>query len=189
MQAKNTAECNMKKYLTLLLLLLLASIAVYSQSIGVTVIAAPVGANVTMNSYVWNITLANDGVTSYLNDYQGIMTVKSGSSVNYRVDFSSQNTWIREAGFFLSNSLLCLCDTADHWAYRYYWHTCHNAGLCPAYQHPEHPVQQENAYRRYPVLRWIQDHCDSRGILRVGSIYRQYEHHIYRALATIPNQP
>jgi len=85
------AECNMKKYLTLLLLLSLASIAVYSQSIGVTVIAVPVGANVTMDSYVWNITLANDGVTSYQNDHQGIMTVKSGSSANYRVDFSSQN--------------------------------------------------------------------------------------------------
>ena len=81
----------MKKYLTLLLLLPLASIALYSQSIGVTVIATPVGANITMNSYVWNITLANDGVTSYLNDQQGIMTVKSGSSANYRVDFSSQN--------------------------------------------------------------------------------------------------
>ncbi len=81
----------MKKYITLLLLLPLVSMALYSQSIGVTVIAAPVGANVTMNSYVWNITLANDGATSYQNDQQGIMTVKSGSSANYRVDFSSQN--------------------------------------------------------------------------------------------------
>ncbi len=82
---------NMKKYITLLLLLPLVSVALYAQSIEVRVVVAPVGANVTMNSYVWNITLANDGATSYQNNQQGIMTVRSGSNANYRVDFSSEN--------------------------------------------------------------------------------------------------
>lgn len=111
MQAKNTAECNMKKYLTLLLLLLLASIAVYSQSIGVTVIAAPVGGSLSLDSYVWNIAFANDGVTSYLNDQQSIMTIKSGTKKNFHVDFSSQNLGYVKQGsnqipYFLKATLI-----------------------------------------------------------------------------------
>lgn len=82
----------MKKLAIVLLLLTLAYAPIFAQAnLGVTVIAWPVGANVSFNAYLWNITLPNDGVTSYQNDQQGIMTVKSGSSTNYQVNFSSQN--------------------------------------------------------------------------------------------------
>jgi hypothetical protein len=81
----------MKKYVALLSFLILTSVTIFAQSIDVKVVVAPVGANITMNSYVWDIAFANDGTTSYQNDQQGILTVKSGSSKNFHVYFSSDN--------------------------------------------------------------------------------------------------
>mgnify|MGYP001198616202 CR=1 FL=1 len=61
-------------------------------AIGITVIVAPPpGAAITMDSYLWNISFANDGNSTYQNDHQGTMTIKSGSTRIYHVDFSSQN--------------------------------------------------------------------------------------------------
>jgi len=74
------------------LILFLLSISLYAQtSIGVTVIAAPVGGSLTLDSYVWNIAFANDGTTIYQNDQQATVTVKSGNKKNFRIDFASQN--------------------------------------------------------------------------------------------------
>jgi hypothetical protein len=82
----------MKKYLASLFFACLANVAIFAQTnIDVKVVVAPVGANITMNSYVWDIAFTNDGATSYQNDRQGIMTVKSGSSRNFHVYFSSDN--------------------------------------------------------------------------------------------------
>jgi len=82
----------MKKYVALVLLLLLTSIsAIAQQSINVKATVLPVGANITLNSYLWNIAFPNDGATPYQNDQQGIMTVKSGSTWLFHVDFSSEH--------------------------------------------------------------------------------------------------
>lgn len=82
----------MKKYVVLLLLLILTRTSIFAQtSIGITVVAAPVGAALTLDSYVWDISFANDGTTTYQNDHQGIATVKSGSAKNFHIYFSSQN--------------------------------------------------------------------------------------------------
>jgi hypothetical protein len=82
----------MKKYVALLSFLILTSIPVFAQqSINIKAIVAPVGANITMDSYLWNIALANDGTISYQNDQQGVMTVKSGSTWLFHIDFSSEH--------------------------------------------------------------------------------------------------
>lgn len=81
----------MKKYVALLSFLILTSVTIFAQSIDVKVVVAPVGANITMNSYVWDIAFANDGTTSYQNDQQGVMTVKSGSTWLFHIDFSSEH--------------------------------------------------------------------------------------------------
>ncbi|GAB6275784.1 MAG: hypothetical protein SAMD01599839_03240 [Rectinema sp.] len=82
----------MKKYVALLSFLILTSVTIFAQqSINIKAIVAPVGANITMNSYLWNIALANDGTTSYQNDQQGVMTVKSGSTWLFHIDFSSEH--------------------------------------------------------------------------------------------------
>lgn len=90
MQVKNTAECKMKKCCALLWFLSLANIVMQAQSIAVTVIAEPVGGNISLDSYVWDIAFANDG-TAYQNDTQATLTIKSGTKKNFHVDFSSQN--------------------------------------------------------------------------------------------------
>ncbi len=77
--------------LSLLLLLTMRGLAFAQTSLGITVIAAPVGAALSLNSYVWTIAFANDGTTVYQNDQQGTATVKSGTAKNFRIDFSSQN--------------------------------------------------------------------------------------------------
>ena len=82
----------MKKWIVLLFMLSMLLRLNADAGIAITVIVAPPpGAAVTMDSYLWNLTLANDGITTYQNDQQGTMTIKSGSTRIYHVDFSSQN--------------------------------------------------------------------------------------------------
>jgi len=91
----------MKKYVALLSLLVLTGVSVFAQqSINVKAIVAPVGANITMDSYLWNIAFPNDGVTPYQNDRQGIMTVKSGSTWLFHIDFSSEHLGYVKQGSF-----------------------------------------------------------------------------------------
>ncbi len=82
----------MKKWIVLLFMLSMLLRLNADAGIAITVIVAPPpGAAVTMDSYLWNLTLANDGITTYQNDQQGTMTIKSSNVKNYRIDFSSQN--------------------------------------------------------------------------------------------------
>ena len=82
----------MKKWIALLLILYMILKLNAQTEIAITVIVAPApGATITMDSYLWNTLLANDGITTYQNDHQGTMTIKSSAFKNYRVDFSSQN--------------------------------------------------------------------------------------------------
>ncbi len=83
----------MKKYVALLSLLFTPVLCLFAQqqSINIKAIVAPVGAKITLDSYLWNIALPNDGATPYQNDRQGIMTVKSGSTWLFHIDFSSEH--------------------------------------------------------------------------------------------------
>ena len=91
----------MKKCLSLVPIILFFGFNIYAQAnINVTVIVAPVGAAITMNSYVWEISFPNDGTNSYQNDNQGIMTIKSGTSGHYRVDFTSQSSGYIKQGTY-----------------------------------------------------------------------------------------
>lgn len=82
----------MKKWIVLLFILSMILKLNAQTGIAITVIVAPApGAAITMDSQLWNILLANDGITTYQNDHQGTMTIKSSAVKNYRVDFSSQN--------------------------------------------------------------------------------------------------
>jgi hypothetical protein len=90
----------MKKYVLSFSFLIFTFVAFAQQSINIKAIVAPVGANITMDSYVWNIPLLNDGSTSYQNDRQGIMTVKSGSTWFFHIDFSSEHLGYVARGSF-----------------------------------------------------------------------------------------
>ena len=82
----------MKKWIVVVFALLIIFKLNAQASIGITVIVAPPpGAAITMDSYLWGISFANDGSTTYQNDHQGTMTIRSGSTWFYHVDFSSQN--------------------------------------------------------------------------------------------------
>ena len=82
----------MKKWIVLLFILSMILKLNAQTGIAITVIVAPApGAAITMDSQLWNILLANDGITTYQNDHQGTMTIKSSAFKNYRVDFLSQN--------------------------------------------------------------------------------------------------
>ena len=82
----------MKKWVLLVFALSMILKLNAQASIGITVVVAPPpGASITMDSYIWEISFANDGVTTYQNDNQGTMTIRSSNRKNFRVDFSSQN--------------------------------------------------------------------------------------------------
>ena len=82
----------MKKWIVLLFVLSMILKLDAQTGIAITVIVAPPpGAAITLDSYLWNISLANDGITTYQNDQQGTMTIKSSAAKNFRVDFASQN--------------------------------------------------------------------------------------------------
>ena len=82
----------MKKWVVVVFALFMILKLNAQASIGITVVVAPPpGASITMDSYIWDILFANDGVTTYQNDNQGTMTIRSSNRKNFRVDFSSQN--------------------------------------------------------------------------------------------------
>ncbi|HNV36815.1 MAG TPA: hypothetical protein PLO10_03145 [Rectinema sp.] len=82
----------MKKWVVVVFALFMILKLNAQASIGITVVVAPPpGASITMDSYIWDILFANDGVTTYQNDNQGTMTIRSSDRKNFRVDFSSQN--------------------------------------------------------------------------------------------------
>jgi len=82
----------MKKWIVLLFILSMILKLNAQAGIAITVIVAPPpGASIIVDSHLWDISLVNDGSTSYQNDNQGTMTIRSGSTWFYHVDFSSQN--------------------------------------------------------------------------------------------------
>ncbi len=88
----------MKKSIILVVAFFLALISAEGAGIDVTVIVSPVGGNLTLNNYVWEIIYANDGTTAYLNNNQGTMYVNSGSSKNFHISFGSQNEGVIKKG-------------------------------------------------------------------------------------------
>jgi len=88
----------MKKRNLVLLLLLLPLAGAWSAGIDVTLIVSPVGGSLTLDTTIWTIDFANDGTSAYQQDSQGTLTVKSGNSQNFHVDFSSQNAGYAKKG-------------------------------------------------------------------------------------------
>ncbi|HPB07836.1 MAG TPA: hypothetical protein PKW39_06430, partial [Rectinema sp.] len=81
----------MKKWWAITGLLLLISGAVWANNVTINATVLPADANILFDSYQWNIPLVNDGATPYQNDQQGVMTVKSGSTWIFHIQFSSAN--------------------------------------------------------------------------------------------------
>jgi len=73
------------------LLLLVWCGAVEAENVTINAKVLPVAANIIFNSYHWEIPFANDGSTTYQNDQQSVMTVRSGSTWIFHLEFQSTN--------------------------------------------------------------------------------------------------
>jgi len=142
----------MKKWWAITGLLLLISGAVWANNVTINATVLPADANILFDSYQWNIPLVNDGATPYQNDQQGVMTVKSGSTWIFHIQFSSANLGYVKQGTDKIAYYVKVTELADSW-----WHNHvfrHYERICATHKFEDHTIHWENLKEWCKIRCW-----------------------------------